>query len=96
MAPKIVSTMRNPVTPRMEEAPGITTSATVPGSVMIFRGRNIPAVLGTSPLMAHRTHTATAPQVKERVELSAPRTWGSVPLKSAVKVSSSMVEYAVR
>ena len=61
MAPKIVSTIRNPVTPRIEEAPGITTSATVPGSVMMFRGRNIPAVLGTSPLMAHRTHTGHRP-----------------------------------
>ena len=51
----MASTMRNPVTPRIEEAPGITTSATVPGLVRMWIGRKAPAVFGTSTVSAART-----------------------------------------
>ena len=54
-APLTASTTRNPVTPRIDEAPGITTSATVPGLVRTWIGRNAPAVFGTSTVSAART-----------------------------------------
>ena len=54
-APQTASTMRNPVTPRIEEAPGMTTSAIVPGFVRMWIGRKAPAVFGTSTVSAART-----------------------------------------
>ena len=54
-APLTASRTRNPVTPRIEEAPGITTSAIVPGLVRMWIGRKAPAVFGTSTVSAART-----------------------------------------
>ena len=54
-APLSASRMRKPVTPRIDEAPGITTSATVPGFVRTWIGLNAPAVFGTSRVSAQRT-----------------------------------------
>ena len=54
-APFSASTTRKPVTPRIDDAPGITTSVTVPGFVSTWTGRNAPAVFGTSRVSAQRT-----------------------------------------
>ena len=43
------------MTPRIDDAPGITTSVTVPGFVSTWTGRNAPAVFGTSRVNAQRT-----------------------------------------
>ena len=42
------------MTPRIDEAPGMTTSATVPGFVSTVIGLNAPAVFGTSSVSAQR------------------------------------------
>ena len=52
--------MRKPVTPRIEDAPGMTTCVTVPGLVTTVTGRNAPAVLGISAGTAHITAWYTA------------------------------------
>ena len=44
-----------PTDPRIEDAPGMTTSAIVPGRVSTLIGRNAPAVFGTSNVSAART-----------------------------------------
>ena len=54
-APLSASRIRKPVTPRIDEAPGITTSATVPGFVSTVIGLKAPAVFGTSSVSAQRT-----------------------------------------
>ncbi len=43
------------MTPRIEDAPGMTTSAIVPGFVSTWIGLNAPAVFGTSRVRAQRT-----------------------------------------
>ena len=43
------------MTPRIDDAAGITTSVTVPGFVSTRTGRNAPAVFGTSSVSAQRT-----------------------------------------
>ena len=55
-APFIASKIRKPVTPRIDDAPGMTTCVTVPGFVITLIGRNAPAVLGISTVerRAHR------------------------------------------
>ncbi len=53
-APFSASRTRKPVTPRIDDAPGITTSATVPGFVSTVIGLNAPAVFGTSTVRAQR------------------------------------------
>ena len=54
-APLRASRIRKPVTPRIDDAAGITTSAIVPGFVITVTGRNAPAVFGTSTVSAQRT-----------------------------------------
>ena len=54
-APKVQSIMRKPVTPRMAQAPGITTDVTVPGGVVTSIGRNMPSLLGMSAGRMERT-----------------------------------------
>ena len=54
-APLIASSARKPVTPRIDDAPGITTSQTVPGFVSTLIGRNAPEVFGISTASAERT-----------------------------------------
>ena len=54
-APLTASNMRKPVTPRIVEAAGMTTCATVPGFVTTFTGRNAPDVVGISELTADMT-----------------------------------------
>ena len=54
-APFTASSTRNPVTPRIDDAPGIVTSQTVPGFVSTFTGRKAPEVFGTSTSSAQRT-----------------------------------------
>ena len=43
------------MTPRIDDAPGMTTSAIVPGFVSTWIGRKAPEVFGTSTLTAERT-----------------------------------------
>jgi hypothetical protein len=47
-APLTASNMRKPVTPRIVDAAGITTCATVPGFVTTSTGRNAPEDVGMS------------------------------------------------
>ena len=54
-APLIASSARKPVTPRIDDAPGITTSQIVPGFVSTWIGRNAPDVFGISTASAERT-----------------------------------------
>ena len=54
-APLIVSSTRNEVTPRIEDAAGITTCVMVPGLVTTVTGLNAPAVIGRSALTADMT-----------------------------------------
>ena len=54
-APFTASNIRKPVTPRIVDAAGITTCATVPGFVTTFTGRNAPDVVGISELTADMT-----------------------------------------
>ena len=51
-APFTASNIRKPVTPRMVDAAGITTCATVPGFVTTLTGRNAPELVGISELTA--------------------------------------------
>ena len=54
-APLTASSTRKPVTPRIEDAPGITTSAIVPGFVSTWIGLKAPDVFGISTVSAQRT-----------------------------------------
>ena len=54
-APLIASRARKPVTPRIDDAPGMTTSAIVPGVVRTWIGRNAPEVFAMSTVSADRT-----------------------------------------
>ena len=86
-APKTASTMRKPVTPRIDDAAGMTPLTIVPGGAITRSGRNRPAVFGTSSRSTERTHNATTDSVKDFVALMAPGTCGAEPVKSAVSVS---------
>ncbi len=54
-APLTASSTRKPVTPRIDDAPGMTTSAIVPGFVSTWIGRKAPEVFGISTVSAQRT-----------------------------------------
>ena len=94
-APFTASSARNPVTPRIDEAPGITTSATVPGVVSTWIGRKAPEVFGISTVSAQRTAWYTHASMNERVLFSEPRTIGAQSVRSAVISSPSIVTVAV-
>jgi len=83
------------VTPRIDEAPGITTSATVPGFVSTVTGRKAPEVFGTSTVRAERTAWYAHASTNERVLLSEPRTIGADSVRSAITSSPLMVTVAL-
>ena len=59
--------MRKPVTPRIDDAAGITQFTTVPAGAMMVSGRNMPAVFGMSSRITARTQSATTDAMNERV-----------------------------
>ena len=90
-APNTASMRRKPVIPRIEEAAGISPLTTVPAGATIRKGRKSPAVLGISSCITDLMHRATTEAVNESVQLIAPLTCFSEPVKSAVRESPFMV-----
>jgi len=85
--PKSASESRNPTTPRIPEAAGITGLTMLPSGAITSMGRNSPEVFGMSACMIERTAYPQHETVNGRGELIPPRTCSEVPVKSTVSES---------
>src|SRR5690242_10726267 len=86
-----VSRILKPVTPRIDDAAGITTCATVPGFVTTVIGLKAPAVNGTSVLSAAMIGWYTLACANGRGVFSDPGTIGADSDKSTITWLPSIV-----